>query len=42
MTSAPAPILIDQLSLSYGAHRVLDGLSLTVPAGSVTALLGDA
>jgi ABC-2 type transport system ATP-binding protein len=39
MTKTP-PILIDQLTLSYGAHRVLDGLSLSVPAGSITALLG--
>ena len=34
------PILIDALTLSYGAHRVLDGLTLAVPAGSITALLG--
>ncbi len=33
-------ILINDLTLSYGAHRVLDGLSLGVPAGSITALLG--
>lgn len=36
----PPPILIDDLMLAYGAHRVLDGLSLAVPAGSITALLG--
>lgn len=36
----PAPIHIRQLVLAYGDHRVLDGLTLTVPAGSVTALLG--
>ena len=35
-----APIELDGVALSYGAHRVLDGLSLTVPAGSVYALLG--
>lgn len=35
-----APILIDDLTLGYGAQRVLDRLSLTVPAGSITALLG--
>jgi ABC-2 type transport system ATP-binding protein len=40
MSSNAAPIVIDQVTLSYGAFRVLDGLSLTVPAGSVTALLG--
>ena len=34
------PILIADLTLDRGAQRVLDGLSLTVPAGSVTALLG--
>ena len=34
------PILIDGLTLAYGEHRVLDGLSLQVPAGSITALLG--
>jgi ABC-2 type transport system ATP-binding protein len=39
LTPQPA-ILTEQLTLSYGAHRVLDGLSLAVPAGSITALLG--
>ena len=39
MTDQP-PILIDQLRLAYGEHRVLDSLSLAVPAGSLTALLG--
>jgi len=34
------PILINDLTLAYGAHKVLDGLSLAVPAGSITALLG--
>ncbi|WP_347303656.1 ABC transporter ATP-binding protein [Croceibacterium sp. TMG7-5b_MA50] len=34
------PILIDKLVLAYREHRVLDQLSLTVPAGSITALLG--
>lgn len=33
-------ILIENLAVTYGDHRVLDGLSLTVPKGSVTALLG--
>lgn len=36
----PAPIDVDGVVLSYGAHRVLDGLSLTVPAATVYALLG--
>jgi ABC-2 type transport system ATP-binding protein len=35
-----ASILIEGLTLAYGAHRVLDGLSLRVPAASITALLG--
>ncbi len=34
------PILIDGLTLAYGEHRVLDGLSLQVPPASITALLG--
>lgn len=33
-------IHIQDLTLSYGEHRVLDGLTLHVPAGSITALLG--
>ena len=36
----PAPIQLEDIVLSYGPHRVLDRLSLTVPAGSVYALLG--
>ncbi len=39
MNSSP-PIFIDQLVTSYGSRRVLDGLSLSVGAGSITALLG--
>jgi ABC-2 type transport system ATP-binding protein len=34
------PILIDALTLAYGEHVVLNRLSLAVPAGSITALLG--
>lgn len=34
------PISIQSLGLSFGDNRVLDGLTLEVPAGSVTALLG--
>jgi ABC-type multidrug transport system fused ATPase/permease subunit len=34
------PILIDDLTFAYDTHDVLDGLSLRVPAGSITALLG--
>jgi ABC-2 type transport system ATP-binding protein len=40
VNSVDPPILLDQLTLTYGAHRVLDGLSLAVPAGSIMALLG--
>ena len=39
MTEVP-PIRIDDLTVSYGAHRVLNALSLEVPTGSITALLG--
>ena len=35
-----APILIEDLSVAYGDHSVLDGLSLAVGSGSITALLG--
>lgn len=38
--SAASPIEIQDMVLAYGARRVLDGLSLTVPEGSITALLG--
>jgi ABC-2 type transport system ATP-binding protein len=38
--AAPAPITLDDVMLSYGAHRVLDRLALAVPAGSIYALLG--
>ena len=34
------PIHIHDVTLAYGDHRVLDGLSLSVPEGSITALLG--
>jgi ABC-2 type transport system ATP-binding protein len=40
MTKTPPPILIDRLTFGYGADPVLNDLSLTVPAGSITALLG--
>ena len=35
-----ADIEIRGLTKSYGGHRVLDGIDLEIPAGSVTALLG--
>jgi len=34
------PIHLDDVTLSYGAHRILDRMTLSVAAGSVTALLG--
>ena len=40
MPTTTDPILIADVTLAYGANRVLDGLSLRVPAGSITALLG--
>jgi ABC-2 type transport system ATP-binding protein len=33
-------IAVQDLSKSFGAHRVLEGISLTIPRGSVYALLG--
>lgn len=38
--SGTPPIFINDLSVGYGEQRVLDRLSLRVPAGSITALLG--
>jgi ABC-2 type transport system ATP-binding protein len=40
MTDPNPPIFIEALTLAYGRHRVLDGLTLAVPPASVTALLG--
>lgn len=40
MSEMVPPILIENLAVTYGDHRILDDLSLSVPAGSVTALLG--
>jgi len=34
------PILLEDLTVAYRDHRVLDGLCLTVGPGSITALLG--
>lgn len=40
MIEPALPILIEDVSLSYGDHPVLNALSLNVAAGTVTALLG--
>ncbi|AEG91893.1 ABC transporter ATP-binding protein [Ramlibacter tataouinensis] len=42
MSDPHAPPLIDcqALSFGYGARRILDGVSFTVPRGKVTALMG--
>ena len=41
MSTHPAPAIeIAGLRKQYGDRTVLDGLDLTVPAGTVTALLG--
>ena len=40
-TSAPIPVVeLRDLSFGYGKRLILDGLSLTVPRGKVTALMG--
>lgn len=39
-STSPAPIKIDTVALSYGAHSVLQQLSLEVPAKAIYALLG--
>ncbi|MFT3688314.1 amino acid ABC transporter ATP-binding protein [Paenirhodobacter sp.] len=33
-------VSVEQVSKSYGANKVLDGVTLTFPSGSVTAILG--
>lgn len=38
--ASSTPIQINDLEVAYGSQRVLQGLSLSVPAGSITALLG--
>ncbi|HZX27565.1 MAG TPA: ATP-binding cassette domain-containing protein, partial [Telluria sp.] len=35
------PILCRGVAKSFGAHRVIDGLDLAVPRGSVFAFLGN-
>lgn len=38
--SSGATLVVEDLVTSYGAVTALDGVSLTVPAGSITAVLG--
>ena len=38
--SEPPAIVLDQVSKSFGAHTVLDGVSLTVRRGSIMVMLG--
>lgn len=40
LSRPPSEIAIDGVTLAYGAHRVLDGLTLSVAAGEIYALLG--
>ena len=37
---ACAPLMLRDVTLAYGARKVLDGLSLTIPAGAFTAVVG--
>lgn len=39
-TGLRGEIRLDQVSFSYGEHRVLDNVSLTIPAGTLVALVG--
>jgi ABC-2 type transport system ATP-binding protein len=38
--SGPAALLVEQLSVSFGRRRALDGLTLRAPTGALTAVLG--
>lgn len=42
MADTPSPSLVEfrNLRFSYGEHLVLDGISLSIPRGKVTALIG--
>jgi ABC-type branched-subunit amino acid transport system ATPase component len=39
-SSGPAAVVVDSVDLSYGSVQILFGVSLTVGAGSIVALLG--
>ena len=38
--SRARPAALRDVTLAYGARKVLDGLSLTIPAGAFTAVVG--
>ena len=38
--SEPVALVVEDLAAAYGPVRALDGVSLSVPAGSVTAVIG--
>ncbi|MFI9559214.1 ATP-binding cassette domain-containing protein [Nonomuraea endophytica] len=40
MSTAPDMISVSGLRKSYGSHRVLDGIDLNIPQGSIFSLLG--
>ncbi|HKE74243.1 MAG TPA: ABC transporter ATP-binding protein [Acidimicrobiales bacterium] len=40
MTTATAPLAAEDLSLAYDDRPVVDGLSLAIPAGAVTVIVG--
>ncbi|MEI7546580.1 MAG: phosphate ABC transporter ATP-binding protein [Actinomycetota bacterium] len=40
MAHGPSEIVADEISAWFGTHQVLDRVSLTMPAGKVTALIG--
>ena len=40
MTSVPAVLEVERLTTDYGPVRAVDGVSLTVQGGTITAVLG--
>lgn len=40
MAPEPAPYVVEDLVLSHGRLRVIDGLNLTIPQGQLTAIVG--
>src|SRR5690349_1027713 len=37
---APPAVQLEQVSVAYGTHRVLDEISLTLPAAQIIGLIG--